>query len=66
MDRTTIELSEENKAKLQEMRLEHENNYNDTIGRLVDNSNVEFVTASEARDIADAQIMERVIPEAQE
>jgi len=65
MDRTTIEISKKRKEQLQEARLEHESNYDETIDRLLNGHSSTFVTEDQAREIADEQIAERVLPEAQ-
>jgi hypothetical protein len=65
MTRTTIEIPEETKEALRDARLAHESNYGETIDRLLQRDDVEFVTEREAREIADEKIADRVIPEAQ-
>jgi hypothetical protein len=52
MDRTTIEIPEDTKQALREARLSHETNYGETIDRLLQRGEVEFVTEREVREIA--------------
>jgi len=66
MGRTTIELTEKCKDALLDCRLEHESSYEDTLWRLMGEGTAEYVTPARAREIADEQITERVIMEAQE
>jgi hypothetical protein len=51
MTKTTIEIPESTKQKLRDERLEHETNYAQTIERLLGESNTEFVTESQVREI---------------
>jgi len=66
MDRTTIEISKERKEQLREARLPYESNYDETIARLLNEGNVPYVTAERAREIANEQITDRVVSQAQE
>lgn len=65
MTKTTIELTEEQKDMLLDERLPHESNYGETIERLCGNVETPYMTEAEVRSIANEQISERVIPEAQ-
>jgi hypothetical protein len=65
MARTTIELSEAQKQLLKEERLSHESNYGETIERLCGEADTPYLSAAEVREIANEQISERVVPEAQ-
>jgi len=69
MDRTSIEISKEKKEQLREERLPHESNYDDTIGRLLENHSVPFLTEQEVRDVAQKEarrvVSDRVVMEAQ-
>jgi len=60
MARTTVELSEETKNRLQEARLPHETNYDQTINRLLGEPNAPFVTEEEARSIARAEAKDMI------
>jgi len=66
MSRTTIEVSQECKEALKESRLAHESSYEDTLWRLMGEGTAEYIGEDEAREIANEQITERVIPEAQQ
>jgi len=65
MSKTTVELEDTTKDALREARLSHESNYNETIERLLGNGETPYMTEAEVRSIANEQITERVIPEAQ-
>jgi len=64
MSRTSIEISERQREMLMEERMVHESSYGETIERLCGNG-YEYITKEEAVEIANEQITERVMPEAQ-
>jgi hypothetical protein len=51
MTKTTIEISDSTKQKLRKARLEHETNYGQTIERLLGESNTDFLTEAEIREV---------------
>jgi len=63
-DGTTIRLSAETKALLEEQQ-EPGETFNETVRRLCGASSGEYPTHEEVREIVNEQIAERVIPEAQ-
>jgi len=70
MSETTIGVSNELKATLQDIRLDTETSYEDTLWRLLDENPAEYPTKEEvediARNVANEQITEHVVREAQE
>jgi hypothetical protein len=64
-DTTTIEIDTELRDWLLEEREKPESSYSDTLWRLHDTATTEYVTAEEAREIARAEISDRVLAEAQ-
>lgn len=59
MSRTTIEVTEDVKESLREERAPHESNYNETIARLLGQSNTAYITESEAKElVSDMVVME--------
>jgi len=65
MGKTTIEVTEEARDVLKAERLDHESNYTQTILRLSESHRNTMVTEEQAREIANEQISERVVMEAQ-
>jgi hypothetical protein len=57
MARTTIEIDETTKETLQEMRLPHESNYNETIERLCGEHDVPFTTESDVKTIVSDMVV---------
>jgi len=66
MGKTTIELTDEQKQMLRDARLPHESNYGETVERLCGNSETPYMTEEQVREIANEQIAERVVTEAQQ
>jgi hypothetical protein len=56
MSRTTIEIPEDTKQALRAARQPHESNYGETIDRLLQRDDTEFVTESEVREIVREEI----------
>jgi len=57
MSRTTIEVTQERKEQLRDARLSHESNYDETIERLLGESDSAYATESEVRDIVREMVM---------
>jgi hypothetical protein len=69
-ERTTVEISKQNRNALKEIRLPHESSYDETIERLLGNGEEPYLTEEEVRQIArqeaESAINDRVSPRALE
>lgn len=66
MGKTTIEITDETKDELLDRRLDHETNYDDTITRLLGNSDVAICDESDVRQIVREEVSQSVVAEARQ